>query len=55
MAEDHECSGATPSSLFCAECGHVIDRDSLKTIRFNGASMRVREFFETGDPEVLKR
>lgn len=49
-----------PGSCFC-ECGKVVDPDGLKRTAINGfsggqsMSPRVEKFWQTGEPEVLKR
>jgi hypothetical protein len=53
----HTCEPTTPRGLFCRDCGRVLDRDALRSVKLFGfmgpASLvpSIERFWETGDPE----
>jgi hypothetical protein len=60
MTDDFDLHANCPPSdgkLFCG-CGRLREPGSLKTIRFIGAGLlseRFRDFWESGDPEMIPR
>lgn len=59
MENDHHCAGGTLRSLFCGQCGKVLDKNALRSVKFQGfigtqsLSPAMQTFWETGDPAVF--
>lgn len=52
--------GATGDRVFCPQCGGIIDRPALESVRLMGPigtqhsnSPKIEEFWATGNPDVF--